>query len=194
MEQFRRPGSFRRRCAPQPWKPTFSGSVHQPRSSGDQRPGMIHPHKPALNQNSRTAEDVLPADSASRSMPRTRLGTHPCREAHTWNVIGPAIRSGFGHVMSLAQSTNPLRHALKFPVLRSSTWRMSDPSSSPHWPILNVGIGFSNKGGVRLNLSRMDRFISMIMLVVKTGWHNGTSGYLRLHIRKPPWQDQRTFH
>jgi hypothetical protein len=37
------------------------------------------------------------------------------------------------------------------------------------WPILNLGMGFSNKGGVRLNLSTMDRFVSMIMLVVKLG-------------------------
>jgi hypothetical protein len=37
------------------------------------------------------------------------------------------------------------------------------------WPVLNLGLCFSNKCGVRLNLRRIDGFISMIILVVKPG-------------------------
>jgi hypothetical protein len=36
-------------------------------------------------------------------------------------------------------------------------------------PILNLGMRFSNKWGVQLNLRRMDQFITMIILVVKPG-------------------------
>jgi hypothetical protein len=41
---------------------------------------------------------------------------------------------------------------------------------------------FSNKCGVQLNLRRMDRFISMVILVVKPGVAQRHSGYLELHI------------
>jgi hypothetical protein len=42
--------------------------------------------------------------------------------------------------------------------------------ASRTWPILNLGMLFSNKCSVRLNIRRMDRFISTIILVVKPGW------------------------
>jgi hypothetical protein len=43
------------------------------------------------------------------------------------------------------RSRLPLRYALECAVLRSSTRRILDPSSSPSWPIRNVGVGFSNQ-------------------------------------------------
>ena len=42
--------------------------------------------------------------------------------------------------------------------------------ASRKWPILNLGLRFSNKCGVRLNVRRMDGFISMIILEGKRGW------------------------
>ena len=36
-------------------------------------------------------------------------------------------------------------------------------------PILNLGMCFSNKCGVQLNLRRMDRFIVMIIFAAKPG-------------------------
>jgi hypothetical protein len=44
----------------------------------------------------------------------------------------------------------------------------------PQVAVLNVGMHFSNKHGVRLNLGRMDRFIPMIMLVASPACFQAT--------------------
>ena len=54
----------------------------------------------------------------------------------------------------------------------------------PHVGDPNLGIRFLNECSVRLNLRRMDRFISMVILAVNprvAQWHGG---YLELRIRE----------
>ena len=55
--------------------------------------------------------------------------------------------------------------------------------ASHKWPILNLGLRFSNKCGVRLNIRRMDGFISMIILQSNVGGQRHESR-LELHIRE----------